>query len=86
VNGAKVYDPADLKNHKVYASNGAVVTDAGSKEKVSWYKTKWGIIGIAATFLVVGTVAGFAIYNHNKKDADIPAGDGYTPPPTPPGP
>jgi len=72
VNGAKVYDPDPKENKKIYAAADNTGTDGSIGEKVSWYKTTWGIVGITAAVILIGTVAGFAIYNSNKKDADPP--------------
>ena len=86
-NGAKLYDPDPKENKKIYASADNTGTDGSIGEKVSWYKTTWGIIGITAAVILVGTVAGFAIYNHNKKDADPPPASTSTtttPAPAPP--
>jgi hypothetical protein len=83
VNNAKIYDPDPKANKKIWAAADNVKTDANTGEQVAWYKTPLGIIGIAATVIIIGTVAGFAIYNHNKKDADAPA---HTPDPPPPPP
>jgi hypothetical protein len=89
VNGAKVYDPDPKANSKIWAAADNTGTDANSGDPVSWYKTKWGIIGITAALIIIGGGAGYAIYKHNHDDGPPPEEhhhkkDTYTPPPPPP--
>ena len=75
INGVKVYDPDPKQNQKIYAKNsGNTGTDATIENNKAWYENvNWYAVGGTVLLIGVAAVIGFAIYNHNKKDADPPA-------------
>ena len=79
INGAKVYDPDPKENKKIYAAAGTEGTDASIGENNPWYKDWRYLVSIGVVIFGAAVIGGFAIYNHNKKDADPP-------PPAPPAP